>query len=123
MAWRTILHTVRKFLDESSDHISTMLDSGTMIILITVIAAAICMLSLYSVYGNVIRHETTLHDLRNRVEILQNQQTLHLAELKGEIAPETVLEATELPAESEETPTEAEDQSDVELVSSSTKAA
>ena len=100
-----------------------MLDSGTMIILITVIAAAICMLSLYSVYGNVIRHETTLHDLRNRVEILQNQQTLHLAELKGEIAPETVLEATELPAESEETPTEAEDQSDVELVSSSTKAA
>lgn len=73
-----------------------MLDSGTIIVLITVVAAGICVLSLYSIYGNVIRHETTLHDLRTRVEQLQNNQILHLAELKGEIAPEPVLEAVEL---------------------------
>jgi len=123
MAWRTNLHGERKFLGESSDHTSTMLDSGTMIVLITSIAAAICALSLYSVYGNVIRHETTLHDLRNRVEKLQNHQTLHLAELKGEIAPEIALEAMELPAEDEEIAAETEDQFDAELVSSSTNAA
>lgn len=56
-----------------------------MTLLITCFACGICVLCMYSVYANVIRHETTLHDLRNRVEYLQNQQTLRLAELKGEI--------------------------------------
>jgi len=69
--------------------------------LITAIDSVICALSLYTVYGNVIRHETTLHDLRNRVELLQNQQTLSLAELKGEIPPQ-VLEALELPPEAQD---------------------
>ncbi len=63
--------------------------------LITALTGGICVLCLYSVYGNVIRHETTLHDLRNRVESLQNEQTLHMAELKGEIAPE-LIEAVEV---------------------------
>jgi hypothetical protein len=65
-----------------------MIDSGTMIVLITALASAISVLCLYSVYGNVIRHETTLHDLRNRVETLQNQQALHLAGIKGQLLPD-----------------------------------
>lgn len=72
-----------------------MLDSGTVILLVTLFASAICLLSIYTVYGNVIRHETTLHDLRNRVELLQNQQALKIAELKGEISPMEILEIQE----------------------------
>ncbi len=97
-----MLHLDPKFLAHWSDHHFVMLDSGTMILLITALTAGICVLCMYSVYGNVIRHETTLHDLRNRVELLQNQQTLRIAELKGEIAPddvEIVPDAVELPAE------------------------
>lgn len=124
MALEVNLRASPKFLDDSSDQSCTMLDSGTMILLITALAAAICGLSLYSVYGNVIRHETTLHDLRNRVEMLQNNQTLHLAELKGEIAPEEAYEAVEMPAESELSSDDLEvNQPVVELNSSSTNAA
>ncbi len=77
-----------KFCSESSDHNKAMLDSGTMILLISALASGICILCLYSVYANVIRHETTLHNLRNRVEELSNQQALHLAEITGELTPE-----------------------------------
>lgn len=107
-----------------------MLDSGTMILLITLIASAICMLSIYSVYGNVIRHETTLHELRNRVEDLQNQQALKIARLKGEIGPMDVeiIEQSETIPESETasaqlTPENSADQSEVIAESSSIKAA
>jgi hypothetical protein len=110
-----------------------MIDSGTMILLISVLASAICVLCMYSVYGNVIRHETTLHDLRNRVETLQNQQSLHMAEIKGHIMPEAmpmgvelpsepdfdVLEAIEIPVDESESDAATQEQ----LTSSSTKAA
>lgn len=76
-----------------------MLDSGTMILLISLLASGICALCLYTVYANVIRHETTLHDLRNRVELLSNQQALHLAEIAGEIPPEIVEDAVEMDEE------------------------
>lgn len=95
-----MLHLDPKFLSQWSEYVYAMLDSGTMILLITALTAGICVLCMYSVYGNVIRHETTLHDLRNRVELLQNQQTLRIAELKGEIGPddvEIVTDAIELP--------------------------
>ena len=78
---------MRKYLENSTDHTDSMIDSTTMTLLITCFACGICVLCMYSVYANVIRHETTLHDLRNRVEYLQNQQTLRIAELKGEIPP------------------------------------
>ena len=106
-----------------------MLDSGTMIVLVTLFASAVCMLSIYTVYGNVIRHETTLHDLRNRVEFLQNQQALKIAELKGDISP---LEVTEIIENGEVVPigdvSETEPETDLILDqesadSSSTKAA
>jgi hypothetical protein len=53
-------------------------------------------LCLYSVYANVIRHETTLHDLRNRVEELSNQQALHLAEITGELTPDMIQSDVEI---------------------------
>lgn len=123
-----------KFLDDWSDHIITMIDSGTMILLITALTGGICVLCLYSVYGNVIRHETTLHDLRNRVELLHNQQTVHLAELTGEIAPESPVEGEILDEEPNPEPVAvqepleinavgAKDQSSDEPVSSATSAA
>lgn len=62
-----------------------MFDTGSMTIFITLATAGITVLCLYTVYANVIRHETTLHDLRNRVEELQNQQAMHLAKLRGEL--------------------------------------
>lgn len=73
-----------------------MLDSGTMILLISLLASGICALCLYSVYANVIRHETTLHDLRNRVELLSNQQALHLAEISGELPPDIIEDTVEI---------------------------
>lgn len=114
------------------------MDSGTMILLITALTGGICVLCLYSVYGNVIRHETTLHDLRNRVELLHNQQTVHLAELTGEIVPESPVEGEILDEEPSLEPNpepeaiqepleinavRAEDQSSDEPVSSATSAA
>lgn len=81
-----------------------MIDSTTMTLLITCFACGICILCMYSVYANVIRHETTLHELRNRVEFLQNQQTLRLAELKGEIPAMDV----EIPGDEPATPVTAE---------------
>jgi len=124
-----MLHVDSKFLSQWSDHLNAMLDSGTMILLITALTSGICVLCMYSVYGNVIRHETTLHDLRNRVELLQNQQTLRIAELKGEIAPddvEMIPDAIELPADAPNTTDDVagvipEDQA--KPVSSSTNAA
>lgn len=99
-----------------------------MILLISALASGICVLCLYSVYANVIRHETTLHNLRNRVEELSNQQALHLAEITGELTPEMMQSDVEtiddpglkiLEAESEN---QSETQ-ESELVSSSTNAA
>ena len=111
-----------------------MIDSGTMIMLITALTGGICVLCLYSVYVNVIRHETTLHDLRNRVESLQNEQTLHMAELKGEIAPEPaeaveilngepISEANGIPENFDINTESGMDQSSAEPVSSETSAA
>lgn len=101
-----------------------------MILLITLFASAICMLSIYSVYGNVIRHETTLHELRNRVELLQNQQALKIARLKGEISlvdveiveDRHVIPVGEIPS-AQTTSENPVDQSEVIAESSSIKAA
>lgn|GEM_PF-2096368 len=128
------MRTSPKFIDESSDHNCIMIDSGTMILLITALTGGICVLCLYSVYGNVIRHETTLHDLRNRVESLQNKQALHMAELKGEIAPDLVGEveilsgnpesdADDIPENYDINTDAGMDQSSAEPVSSETNAA
>lgn len=123
-ALRTNLCGHRKFLPESSDHTNTMLDSGSAILLVALLTSGICALCLYSVYANVIRHETTLHDLRNRVEHLQNQKILHEAQLTGEITTSVEIvepiEAVELPAESADIQA---DQPSAVPESSSTKAA
>lgn len=82
---------------------------------------------MYSIYGNVIRHETTLHDLRHRVETLQNQKLLHEAEITGQIDA-VVQDATELPESdvellnTEPKPIQ-ESQEEPSLMSSSTNAA
>ena len=60
-------------------------DSAALILLIPALASFVSILCLYSVYAHVIRQETRLHDLRQRVETLHHHQVMHLARLKGEL--------------------------------------
>lgn len=57
-------------------------------LLVPAVASFVSILCLYSVYAHVIRQETRLHDLRQRVETLHQQQAMHLARLKGELEEE-----------------------------------
>ena len=59
------------------------------------LAAAICVIALYHVLSCVMKHEVTLHNLRNRVESLQHDYAMHLARMSGDI-PEDVIEVDEI---------------------------
>ncbi len=50
------------------------------------IAGSICVLAMMHVFASVIRHEVTLHDLRNRVERINNDYAIHLARQSGELS-------------------------------------
>lgn len=63
-------------------------ESAALIVLIPALASFVSILCLYSVYAHVIRQETRLHDLRQRVETLHHHQVMHLARLKGELEDE-----------------------------------
>jgi hypothetical protein len=52
------------------------------------LATIVCVLAMYHVLACVLNHETTLHNLRNHVERLQNDYTLHCARMNGEVAEE-----------------------------------
>ncbi len=107
-----------------------MFDSSLTILLITAIASAISILSIYSVYGNVIKHETVLHDLRVRVESLQHSQAMNLAGIKAGAPSAEIAEAKEIPDQPDREATQTPDTTRLEntqpvedTLSSSTKAA
>ncbi len=61
-------------------------------------AIAICVIAMLHVFSCVMKHEVTLHNLRNRVERLQNDYAVHLARMSGELGPEfetTIIEEPE----------------------------
>jgi len=69
------------------------LTSAMMIILL--IASAITALSILSVFANIVRHETKLHDLRNHVKDLNYQHELYLARIDGRISDRGEVEILE----------------------------
>lgn len=62
-----------------------MIGTETLIWIILAATALVCVLSMLGVFASIIRHETDLHDLRNRVAELQFSYTLQLARLHGHI--------------------------------------
>lgn len=65
-----------------------MIGTETLIWIILAATALVCVLSMLGVFASIIRHETDLHDLRNRVSELQFKYTLQLARLHGHIETE-----------------------------------
>lgn len=65
-----------------------MLTTDTLIWLILGGTTVVCVLSVLGVFASVMRHQTDLHDLRNRVAELQYRYTLQLARLHGHIEGE-----------------------------------
>ncbi len=66
-----------------------MLSTDTLIWLILGGTTVVCVLSMLGVFASVVRHQTDLHDLRNRVAELQYSYTLQLARLHGHIDAES----------------------------------
>lgn len=62
-----------------------MISTEGLIWIILAATALVCVLSMLGVFASIIRHETDLHDLRNRVAELQFKYTLQLARLHGHI--------------------------------------
>lgn len=65
-----------------------MLTTDTLIWLILGGTTVVCVLSILGVFASVVRHQTDLHDLRNRVAELQYRYTLQLARLHGHVEAE-----------------------------------
>ncbi|RMH28556.1 MAG: hypothetical protein D6692_05205 [Planctomycetota bacterium] len=65
--------------------VAAMVDTGTLLWLILGLTGTICVVSMLGVFSSVIRHETQLHDLRNRVSELHYEYALRLARLHGHI--------------------------------------
>lgn len=65
----------------------SMVTADGLIWIILAVTAAVCVVSMLGVFASVMRHETQLHDLRNRVASLQYSYTLQLARLHGHIDP------------------------------------
>jgi hypothetical protein len=65
-----------------------MIGTETLIWIILAATVVVCVLSILGVFASIIRHETDLHDLRNRVSELQYRYTLQLARLHGHIEEE-----------------------------------
>ncbi len=64
----------------------------TSMLIMFLLAGGITTLAMLSVFANAIRHETQLHDLRNRVKELHYQHAMYLAKLSGKIAEEGEIE-------------------------------
>lgn len=62
-----------------------LITTDTMIWMILAATSAVCVVSMLGVFASVIRHETDLHDLRNRVTELRYSYTLQLARMHGHI--------------------------------------
>lgn len=66
-----------------------MFGTDTLIWVILGGTTAVCVVSMLGVFASIMRSQTQLHDLRNRVTALQYKYTLQLARLHGHIdAPE-----------------------------------
>src|SRR5690606_27032828 len=87
-----------------------MIGTDSLIWVILGVTTAVCVLSMLGVCSGVIRHETRLHDLRNRVAELQYRYTLQLARLHGHIEDEAEEgEVDVLDAEGDPVPLHADD--------------
>ncbi len=64
----------------------------TNMLIIFLLAGGITALAMLSVFANAIRHETQLHDLRNRVKELHYQHAMYLAKISGQIPEEGEVE-------------------------------
>jgi hypothetical protein len=60
------------------------------ILVVVGLAAAVCVIAMHHVLSCVLMHETTLHDLRNHVEQLQNDYTLHCAKMNGDLSGDSI---------------------------------
>lgn len=65
-----------------------MISTDTLIWVILAATTAVCVVSMLGVFASIIRHETDLHDLRNRVTELRYSYTLQLARMHGHITEE-----------------------------------
>lgn len=66
-----------------------MIEFPTGILIVVVLAIGASVVSMLHVFSCVMKHEVTLHDLRNHVEKLHNDYALHLARISGEIPLES----------------------------------
>ena len=57
-------------------------------LVILLVGGVITVISMLSVFANVIGHETQLHDLRNRVKDLHFQHGMYIARINGQIPQE-----------------------------------
>ncbi len=64
----------------------------TSMLIVFFLAGGITTLAMLSVFANAIRHETQLHDLRNRVKELHYEHAMYLAKISGKIAEEGEIE-------------------------------
>ncbi len=69
-----------------------MVTLSTSMLVVLLVAGAITVISMLSVFANVIGHETQLHDLRNRVKDLQFQHAMYIATISGQIPREGAVE-------------------------------
>lgn len=73
-----------------------MLSTDTLIWVILAATTAVCVVSMLGVFASVIRHETDLHNLRNRVTELRYSYTLQLARMHGHIEEEEEVGAVDV---------------------------
>lgn len=62
--------------------------TDTLIWIVLAGTTAVSVMSMLGVFASVVQHETTLHELRNRVAKLRYGYTLQLARLQGQLEPE-----------------------------------
>lgn len=65
-----------------------MLPTDTLIWIILTGTGAVCVISMLGVFASILRHETDLHDLRNRVAELRYRYSLQMARLHGQLEEE-----------------------------------
>lgn len=62
-----------------------MVTTDTLIWIILGTTGTVCVVSMLGVFASIMRHESHLHDLRNRVAELQFRYTVQLARLHGHV--------------------------------------
>ena len=75
---------------------TVLITTDTLIWVILAATSAVCVVSMLGVFASVIRHETDLHDLRNRVTELRYSYTLQLARMHGQIEEEEEIGAVDI---------------------------